>query len=89
MKQDGTPSLYGCLAKLKDNAADCKPKPHHQYHKRLIKHMVLKNISVFNGLFTGNSLSLSFNKDRFELMPLRFLPACHATAAAPKFWHRQ
>ncbi|MCK9395176.1 MAG: hypothetical protein M0Q44_06280 [Methylobacter sp.] len=54
-KQESTPSLYGCAAKLKDNAADCKREPHHKRNKRLIKQMVLTNKAIYKAVFTVNA----------------------------------
>ncbi len=47
MKTESTPSLYGCAAKLKDNVADCKLRPCHQYHKHLAKQMVLMDKRLY------------------------------------------
>jgi len=54
-KHESTPSLYGYICKLKDNAEDCKLGPHHLNNKHLIKQMVLAAKTIFKVLFTANA----------------------------------
>jgi hypothetical protein len=68
--QESTPSLYGCAAKLKDNAQDCKPKASSQDHKHHVKQMVLINLSLFNVLLAVNKSSAIINvKNYFWTLP--------------------
>jgi len=67
-KQESTPSLYGYICKLKDNAEDCKLGPHHRNNKHLIKQMVLATKTIFKILFTANASPSAGIKTKYTFL---------------------